>query len=100
MASYEDDVEPLADPIARDRSSTPSNPNKRSRSDVDESATPNKKQNKEQTDISPEPDEEFDVTSSQGTQMWLVKVPNFLLNEWRKVDRQDVELGHVRVFTE
>lgn len=46
---------------------------------------------------SPEPDLDLDLT--RGThQVWLVKVPKFLIDGWSRIQHDDVPLGHVRVF--
>lgn len=46
---------------------------------------------------SPEPDLDLDLT--RGThQVWLVKVPKFLIDGWSRIQHDDVPLGHVRVY--
>ena len=46
---------------------------------------------------SPEPDLDLDLT--RGThQVWLVKVPKFLIDGWSRIQQDDVPLGHVRVY--
>ncbi|CAD6888457.1 unnamed protein product, partial [Tilletia caries] len=45
------------------------------------------------------PDEDLD-TSSGKHQLWLVKVPAYLMNEWNRVKVPDVRLGTVRVYDE
>ncbi|KAK0536877.1 hypothetical protein OC834_001007 [Tilletia horrida] len=45
------------------------------------------------------PDEDLDVSSGKH-QLWLVKVPAYLMNEWNRVKVPDVRLGTVRVYDE
>ncbi|KAL9934119.1 hypothetical protein V8E36_007201 [Tilletia maclaganii] len=45
------------------------------------------------------PDEDLD-TGSGKHQLWLVKVPTYLMNEWKRVKVPDVKLGTVRVYDE
>lgn len=48
-------------------------------------------------EMSPEPD--LDLNLSRGMhQVWLVKVPKFLIEGWSHVERDDVPLGTVRVY--
>lgn len=48
-------------------------------------------------DLSPEPDQ--DLNTSRGRhQVWLVKVPKFLIDGWSQVQQEDVRLGTVRVY--
>ncbi|KAK0569912.1 hypothetical protein OC861_000494 [Tilletia horrida] len=45
------------------------------------------------------PDEDLDTTSGKH-QLWLVKVPPYLMNEWNRVKAPDIRLGTVRVYDE
>ena len=48
-------------------------------------------------ELSPEPDQ--DLNTARGAhQVWLVKVPKFLLDGWSQVHQDDVRLGTVRVY--
>ncbi|WFD31813.1 DNA helicase [Malassezia sp. CBS 17886] len=48
-------------------------------------------------ELSPEPD--YDLNTARGShQVWLVKVPKFLIDGWSHVRRDDVRLGTVRVY--
>ncbi|KAF9954381.1 hypothetical protein BGZ65_004066, partial [Modicella reniformis] len=38
--------------------------------------------------------------SSAGTQAWLVKVPKFLADRWATVNKEGVDLGKVRIFSQ
>lgn len=79
MSAFEDDVEPLEEPMPRASRPGQSALGKRMR------------------ELTPEPDEEMDTTGGKHS-MWLVKVPRFLLNGWTKVDEEDRRLGTVRVY--
>ena len=46
---------------------------------------------------SPEPDLDLDLTRGMH-QVWLVKVPKFLIDGWSRIQHDDVPLGHVRVY--
>jgi len=46
---------------------------------------------------SPEPDLDLDLTRGMH-QVWLVKVPKFLIDGWSRIQQDDVPLGHVRVY--
>lgn len=48
-------------------------------------------------DLSPEPDHDLN-TARGGHQVWLVKVPKFLIEGWSQVNEDDVRLGTVRVY--
>lgn len=48
-------------------------------------------------DLSPEPDQDLD-TSRGRHQVWLVKVPKFLIDGWSQVQQEDARLGTVRVY--
>ncbi|KAI9488212.1 transcription initiation factor IIF, beta subunit-domain-containing protein [Zychaea mexicana] len=37
---------------------------------------------------------------SADTKVWLVKVPKFLADKWKKVDQDNVNLGSVRIYSE
>lgn len=51
----------------------------------------------ENREYSPEPD--LDLNLSRGThQVWLVKVPKFLIDGWAQVQQDDAPLGQVRVY--
>ncbi|PKI83675.1 DNA helicase [Malassezia vespertilionis] len=77
MSQYEDDVEAIAEPLS-------------------ETNTSSLRQNADR-EFSPEPDQ--DLNTSRGThQVWLVKVPKFLIDGWRQVKQDDVRLGTVRVY--
>lgn len=80
-AAFEDDVEPLDEPLSRNRGQ-----NQSGNATASGSRIP-----------SPEPDEDFDVTDGKQI-MWLVKVPRFLIEGWSKVDEVDKTLGTVRVY--
>ena len=45
----------------------------------------------------PEPDLDLDVSRGRH-QVWLVKVPKFLVEGWSQVRQDDVRLGTVRVY--
>lgn len=48
-------------------------------------------------ELSPEPDQ--DLNTSRGThQVWLVKVPKFLIDGWSRIQQDDLRLGTVRVY--
>lgn len=51
-------------------------------------------QDREQT---PEPDVDLDISRGRH-QVWLVKVPQFLINGWNQINQDDVQLGTVRVY--
>ncbi|PWN35024.1 uncharacterized protein FA14DRAFT_160368 [Meira miltonrushii] len=81
-AAFEDDVEPLDEPLSRGRVGQ----NQSGNATASGSRIP-----------TPEPDEDLDVTDGKQN-MWLVKVPRFLIEGWTKVDEVDKRLGTVRVY--
>lgn len=82
-AAFEDDVEPLDEPLSRGRIG---GQNQSGNATASGSRIP-----------TPEPDEDLDVTNGKQI-MWLVKVPRFLIEGWTKVDEVDKRLGTVRVY--
>lgn len=48
-------------------------------------------------EMSPEPDQDLNTTRG-AHQVWLVKVPKFLIDGWSQVHQDDVRLGTVRVY--
>lgn len=48
-------------------------------------------------DLSPEPDQDLNTTRGRH-QVWLVKVPKFLIDGWSQVQQEDARLGTVRVY--
>lgn len=83
MSAYEDDVEPLAESSSRGGTPVPS------------SSTSLGKRGRDER--SPEPDEDLDTSQGQH-QIWLVKVPKFLMDSWSSVKQDDLRLGTVRVY--
>ena len=90
MSNYEDDIEPIADP--GDKPSAVSL-GKRPRDEQDE----DQQQALRNSRLSPEPDEDLD-TSLGRHQVWLVKVPKFLIQGWGSIKKDDLRLGTVRVY--
>lgn len=78
MSAFEDDVEAIPEPAT-------------------EPSTSALRHNNPDRDLSPEPDQ--DLNTSRGAhQVWLVKVPKFLIDGWSQVHQDDVRLGTVRVY--
>ncbi|KAJ7250577.1 transcription initiation factor IIF, beta subunit-domain-containing protein, partial [Mycena rebaudengoi] len=50
-------------------------------------------------DAQPDPDEQLMLDQGHG-RVWLVKIPKFLLERWTQINREDVHLATVRVYTD
>lgn len=51
----------------------------------------------QERELTPEPDVDLDISRGRH-QVWLVKVPQFLINGWNQINQDDVQLGTVRVY--
>ncbi|EST05332.1 Transcription initiation factor IIF, beta subunit [Kalmanozyma brasiliensis GHG001] len=91
MASYEDDIEPIADP---GEGSSSTSLGKRARNNDD---APAASASDAYSRLSPEPDEDMDMTKGKHP-VWLVKIPKFLLQAWSAIRTDDLRLGTVRVY--
>lgn len=93
MSNYEDDIEPIADPGEVPSSSSLG---KRPRDDA-ASASLATGADANLLRLSPEPDEDLDLTAGKHP-VWLVKIPKFLLQAWSAIRTDDLRLGTVRVY--
>lgn len=94
MSNYEDDIEPIADPI--DASSSTSL-GKRPRTNQDDSNSATVDASEAYSRLSPEPDEDLNLAEGKHP-VWLVKIPKFLLQAWSALRTDDLRLGTVRVY--
>ncbi|KAN0061229.1 hypothetical protein ACQY0O_006969 [Thecaphora frezii] len=94
MAGFQDDVEPIAEGAAAS-SSLGKRPRASAEGErADEHADDHEAR---MSRLSPEPDEDLDTTDARH-QVWLVKVPKFLMQAWSSIQQDDLRLGTVRVF--
>ncbi|PWN49657.1 hypothetical protein IE53DRAFT_380373 [Violaceomyces palustris] len=103
MSNYEDDIEPIAEASSSQNNAILNQPQqeshlgKRGRKQTQDEDEDEQLQAKRNARLSPEPDEDLDTSLGQH-QVWLVKVPKFLMQGWSSVKADDKRLGTVRVY--
>ncbi|KAG5645115.1 hypothetical protein DXG03_006929 [Asterophora parasitica] len=65
---------------------------------VDDDKKPFDAETQDDEDSQPDPDEHLMLDQGNG-RVWLVKIPKFLLERWTAINREDVHLASIRVYT-